>query len=359
MEKQLKEILDDLSKVSGIDGSLIVDGDGNVLCHHMLEESDVSLFGSMAHVITSSSKRLLNAAEQGKIERVLVESREGKVLFLHLGNVNFIVLMESGANLGLVMISAKKAANKIVRITADLFPIVSEELEVPPEIPPEKVELEEEKVEIQHEVEIKSESAEIQAGAEVKAEEVEIQHEAEMEVESAEAQVEEPSVHIPVIKPPISFPELPKDVKVPEGSEERSNLILDIYEAIFLAMSIGASKIMGVAPARGMTKKFLPVESCQKLLDGVSVKSNSTVDFDKIRENAQKIPSDERENEFITDFSKIIHVITEGYGKVMGYDAFRGMVRAEFKMIDDSFGESMEKLGIKEKIHPELAILFK
>ncbi len=355
MEKQLKEILGDLSKVSGIDGSLIVDGDGNVLCHHMLEESDVSLFGSMAHVITSSSKRLLNAAEQGKIERVLVESRKGKVLFLHLGNVNLIVLMESGANLGLVMISAKKAANKIVRITADLFPIVSEELEVPPE----KVELEEEKAKIQHEAEIKSESAEIQAGAEVKAEEVEIQHEAEVEVESAEVQVEEPSVHIPVIKPPISFPELPKDVKVPEGSEERSNLILDIYEAIFLAMSIGASKIMGVAPARGMTKKFLPVESCQKLLDGVSVKSNSTVDFDKIRENAQKIPPDERENEFITDFSKIIHVITEGYGKVMGYDAFRGMIRAEFKMIDDSFGESMEKLGIKEKIHPELAILFK
>lgn len=333
MENQLKEILNDLSKVSGIDGSLIVDSDGNVLCHCMLEEADVSLFGSMVHVITSSSKRLLNAAEQGKIERVLVESREGKALFLHLGNVNFIVLMESGANLGLVMISAKRAADKIARITVDLFPIVSEELEAPPEIHPEKVEVEEERVGIQHEAEIKS--------------------------ESAEAQVEEPSAHIPIIKPPISFPELPKDVKLPEGTKERTNLILDIYEAIFLAMSIGASKIMGVAPARGLTKKFLPVEACQKLLDGVSVKSNSTVDFDKIRENVQKIPSDERENEFIIDFSKIIHVITEGYGKVMGYDAFRGMVRAEFKMIDDSFGESMDELGIKEKIHPELAILFK
>ncbi len=44
-------------------------------------------------------------------------------------------------------------------------------------------------------------------------------------------------------------------------------------------MSIGASKIMGVAPARGLTQKFLPYEECKILLDGVKVKSNSTIDF--------------------------------------------------------------------------------
>ena len=70
---------------------------------------------------------------------------------------------------------------------------------------------------------------------------------------------------IPVIKPPIAFPEIKKVVEIPENKEERADLILDIYEAIFRAMSIGASKIMGVAPARGLTQKFLPSEHCQKV----------------------------------------------------------------------------------------------
>ena len=55
-----------------------------------------------------------------------------------------------------------------------------------------------------------------------------------------------------------------------------------------------------------LTQKFLPLEHCQKLLDGVNVKSNSTIDFKKIRENASKIPIEERESQFIEDFTKII-----------------------------------------------------
>jgi hypothetical protein len=139
---------------------------------------------------------------------------------------------------------------------------------------------------------------------------------------------------------------------------DKSDLILDIYEAIFKAMSIGASKIMGVAPARGLTQKFLPFEQCQKLLDGVNVKSNSTIDFKKIRENASKIPIEERDSQFIEDFTKILEIVTDNYGKVMGYGAFRGMVRPEFKKITDSYGPVIIKLGIANKLHPEISELF-
>ena len=141
--------------------------------------------------------------------------------------------------------------------------------------------------------------------------------------------------------------------------KKEANLILDIYESIFLAMSIGASKIMGVAPARGLIKRFLPVEDCKTILKDVDVKSNSAIDFDKIRENVEDISLDEREKTLITDFSKIIEIITENYGKVMGYGAFRGIVRAEFKVINNSYGKPMDELGIKDKIHPELNDLFK
>ncbi|HSO26178.1 MAG TPA: roadblock/LC7 domain-containing protein, partial [Methanobacteriaceae archaeon] len=179
----------------------------------------------------------------------------------------------------------------------------------------------------------------------------------DLEIESQPEKLKdsEPSkMDLPVIKPPLSFPKLPDSVQVSENPEEKSKLIIDIYEAVLLAMSIGASKIMGTAPARGMLKNSIPYDDCPELLDGVDVRSNSSIQFDIIRKNIDKFPTETRSEKTIDDFTTIISAITEKYGRVMGYDAFRGMIRPEFKKIYDSFGPAMEELGIKEKIHPEL-----
>ena len=415
-ENQLINILIDLNKIEGVESSLISDSNGNVICHSMSRRTDTSLFGPMAHVIISSSKRLLNSTNQCQIERILVESEEGKALFLHLGNVHFILLMEVSANVGFVMVSAKRAALKIVELTKDMVFRKVEET-VFEEVPPKKIELDNpfkedvEHEEIEETVEKITETEDIsktfekgvgskkldaimkssqfksldpeEAGEKLteilKSSEPEIKSESkkavlpiekneiktenepeEIEIlEKAVQKTKEPESSIPVIKPPISLPKLPDDVQIPETSEERINLILDIYESICVAMSIGASKIMGVAPAKGFIKRFLPLGDCKTLLKDVDVKSNSTIDFDKIRENIEDIPSDEREKILIIDFSKIIDVITENYGKVMGYGAFRGIVRTEFKVINNSYGNAMVELEIKDKMHPELTELFK
>jgi predicted regulator of Ras-like GTPase activity (Roadblock/LC7/MglB family) len=422
IENQLMNIINDLGKIKGIEGNLIADNNGNIICHNMSRETDVSLFGSMAHVITGSSKRLLNSTNQGEIQRVLVESHGGKALFLHLGNVYFIVLMEMSANVGLVMVSAKKSAVKIIELTKDMVSIKPTEESYIQEKVPEKTEIDkrikiediskEEAAEIvdnlvetedikeafskvtgTENVEKILESEEIKAldskeaekelikllepkigsSAKISAEkseeikEPELKEELEVEVEieeikpqdKVEKELKEQSTPLPIIKPPISFPKLPENVKIPEDDKERSDLILDIYESLFLAMSIGASKIMGVSPARGLIKRFLPLDDCKSLLNDVDVKSNSAIDFDKIRENAENIPLNERENTLITSFSKIIDIITENYGKVMGYGAFRGIVRSEFKIITAAYGEVMAELKIKDKLHPELKELFK
>jgi predicted regulator of Ras-like GTPase activity (Roadblock/LC7/MglB family) len=434
IKNQLNEILAGLNKIDGVESGLISDNDGNILSHSMSRDSD--LFGPMAHVIISSSKRLLDSANQGLIERVLVESENGKALFFHLENVNLIILMEVSANVGLVLVSAKRAALKIIEITKDVIfeePVTLETEEITFKEPRAEI-LEKEETtkkskidnmiessnlepkEIEKVVKEITETKEIEEAFDqvVGSEELDeimespqfelldpddakeklteildtkiennLDDEAEVEVEPEENAVleeikphielekeveeleiseevadEELESRIPVIKPPISFPTLPDIVQIPENSDERVNLILDIYESIFLAMSIGASKIMGVSPARGLIKRFLPIEDYKTLLKDVEVKSNSAIDFDKIRENTESIPSNERDKTLITDFSKIIDIITENYGKVMGYGAFRGIVRAEFKIINISYGKIMEELGIKDKINPELKELF-
>ena len=392
LKVELERIVNDLGKVDGVEGGLIVDCNGDILGQRILQDIDISLFGPMANVITSSSKRLINSSKQGKIQRVLVESENGKALFLDLGKVHLIVLMKNHANVGLIMVSSKRAAEKILELTKDLEivvaadekivkpqkvvtkPVNKEPLEViEDKIEPVKVEIEALEVEIPDDsrpelipelsseepstsepekLEAKVESSEIKDQEPVQVNEIpenQIIEQLEVPVKAEKT--------IPEIKPPIAFPDIKKVVEIPESVEDRADLILDIYESIFRAMSIGASKIMGVAPARGLTQKFLPLEECKILLDGVKVKSNSTIDFNKIRKNVAKIPVEERESIFTKDFTKIIEVITENYGKVMGYGAFRGMVRPEFRIITDSYGPVMHKLGITEKIHPEMADL--
>jgi predicted regulator of Ras-like GTPase activity (Roadblock/LC7/MglB family) len=393
LKVELERIVNDLGKVDGVEGGLIVDCNGDILSQRILQDIDISLFGPMANVITSSSKRLISSSNQGKIQRVLVESKNGKALFLDLGKVHFIVLMKTHANVGLIMVSSKRAAEKIIELTKDLeivietdeIPVKSqkivskavkeEPLELVKDVVEQKIKVEAEEVEITEDsipdlspelistepsipetekLEAKVELLEVKKQEPVKVSEISeepIKEKLEVPVKTEKS--------IPVIKPPIAFPEIKKVVEIPESVEERADLILDIYESIFRAMSIGASKIMGVAPARGLTQKFLPLEECKILLDGVKVKSNSTIDFKRIRENVVSIPVEERESIFTKDFTKIIEVITENYGKVMGYGAFRGMVRPEFRIITDSYGPVMHQLGITEKIHPEMVDLLK
>ena len=389
LKVELERIVNDLGKVEGVEGALIVDNNEEILSQRILQDVDISLFGPMAHVITSSSKRLLSSSDQGNIQRVLVESKNGKALFLDLGNVHFVVLMKNRANVGLIMVSSKRAAEKIKELTKDLKLVVKSEEKIREPLKVENVIVEEEPVELNTDTK-ESQKIEINKSTEpifevnneslISVHEIEEKSETKTELSESKVEIEPVKVGdstetfpvkeelktqiktektIPVIKPPIAFPEIKKVIEMPDNIGDRADLILDIYEAIFRAMSIGASKIMGVAPARGLTQKFLPLEHCKKLLDGVNVKSNSTIDFNKIRENANKIPLEERESQFTEDFTKIIDVVTENYGKVMGYGAFRGMVRPEFKIIADSYGPAMQKLGITDKMHPEMVELFK
>lgn len=377
---QLEKATQEINQIPDVEGNLIVANNGEILHHHLRVDVDINLFGPMSQVISSSSSRLLNSSDQGTMKRVLLESFGGKALFLTLDNVHLIILMQTLANLGLVMVTAKRSADKIKDLTYDLklttpeTPTQEEVLEHDEPLTPKTkmkvadtdVKLVEKDVEIKIDTKVKETSItelkpELSAESKVKLKDEvspsikdhSITTEKEVVQEDIKSEVEK-SV-IPTVKPPISFPELPEKITIPDDIYKRSELILEIYEAIFLAMALGAAKIMGTAPARGLTKRFLPFEECQTLLNDVDLKSNATIDFSQIKKNVEKIPVTEREKTFIFDFSRIIEIITENYGKVMGYEAFRAMVRPEFQSINQSYGEAMDKLGIKTKLHPEIA----
>lgn len=415
LKLKLKNALTNVENITGVDGTLVVNNQGEIL-YSSLSYADDDLFGSMANIIGSSSEKLLELSKQGSTERVLVESVRGKALFLNMEKAHLVVLTNIKANIGMVILSSKKSAQIIKEI--DEIKLIQDYLEevefepVPENEPataaakleeplkegfaiekPKKAELPQKEVieagvekedikissdvstdassdydKISDEVKIEAENA-INDGIDLEEsiylekipvdssnlEKEVIAEDLEIETKPEKPKDLEPlKMDLPVIKPPLSFPKLPDSVHVSENPDEKSKLVIDIYEAVLLAMSIGASKIMGTAPARGMLKNSIPYDQCPELLEGVDVRSNSSIQFDIIRKNIDKFPIESRSEQTINDFTTIISAITEKYGRVMGYDAFRGMIRPEFKKIYDSFGPAMEELGIKEKIHPEL-----
>ncbi|MCK9151219.1 roadblock/LC7 domain-containing protein [Methanobacterium alcaliphilum] len=398
---KLKKTLEKIESIRGVDGTLVVDNQGEIL-YSNLSSDDVLLFGSMANIISNSSEKLLDLSKKGSIERVLVESSNGKALFLNLEKAHLVLLLGKKTNIGMVILSSKKVAESIKEMEEiKKLPVYIEEVpeieietpvvevgelesvleDVKPDesvihaeisevksettnlelIPPENTEIIEtpEALEITEEPDIDEKSKPLNIEEGISKDSVPFKVEetvfSDDELTDSEEKImEPPETGIPVIKPPLSFPVLPENVVIPENLQERSELIIDIYEAIMLAMSIGASKIMGVSPARGMLKKSLPYDKCPEILNGVDVKSNSALQFEAVRTNLENFPVESRVDQTINDFTTIISAITDNYGRVMGYDAFRGMIRPEFKKIYKSFGPAMEKLGIKEKIHPEL-----
>ena len=120
IEEGLETVLKELDQTKGVEGAIIVNSVGEILKHTLKSSGDLSLFGPMAQVIHSSSQRLLGSAGLGKMEKVLLESKKGKSLFLQLKKVHLIILIEKNANLGMVIMAAHRVSPRIMEITRDM-----------------------------------------------------------------------------------------------------------------------------------------------------------------------------------------------------------------------------------------------
>jgi predicted regulator of Ras-like GTPase activity (Roadblock/LC7/MglB family) len=338
---QFNSILNELNKTKGVTGSIIVDSGGEVLENDLKEKENIDLFGPMAQVINRSSQKLLNSIDMGNIGQVLLESKKGKILFIPVDNVHLIILIQNNAHLGMILRAAYHASKLITNKKN------SSALEAQI-IGPKEVRLEKE-LNSTHKLSEKHSITENKS-SELKVEEVIIENKP-LQENSPPKTPEKGSIEEEVIQSP---PKSGTDILIPENLEDRTKIILDIYEDILSAMAIGASKIMGESPAKGLIKKFLPLNECGELLANVKVKEDGSLDFNMIRKNAEKISIQEREEIFIRDFSHMIGVLTDNFGRVMGYDAFRGMIKPELRVIGDNFRDMMKELKIIQKIHPEI-----
>ncbi|QHN08919.1 roadblock/LC7 domain-containing protein [Methanothermobacter sp. THM-2] len=364
----------------GVEGVIVTDSSGSILYSRGASSGNL---GSMASVMADASGKLLKRAGQGDYQSAVIEFPSGKMVLLN-DALHLLVLADKRSNLGKVILLARRVMKRLsdpeilreleyikeessaagIKSTMELeagFTPQSEGSHISgiPEGDEINVTIAEQKAEAPGQ----EQKAVHDINTGVVHEQVEILRKPEIEKpESLEEKIEKPVMEdrakaslqshtIPEVRPPLSLPEL-KSIDVPSDPEAQKETTLLIYEHILLAMSIGASKIMGVAPAGGMLRKSLPHDECPITLEGVGVLSNASIDFKKLRENISA--AGYNLEEIKRDMEIIITSITENYGRVMGYGAFRGMIRPEFTAIYRAYRDAMDELGITETIHPEL-----
>jgi len=376
----LEEIVGEILEGEGVGGVIVTDSSGSILYSRGASSGNL---GSMASVMADASGKLLKRAGKGDYQSAVIEFPSGKMVLLN-DALHLLVLADKRSNLGKVILLARRVMKRLSdpEILRELEYVKDEssaagikstmELEAGFTPQPEGSHVSGIPGGDEINVTIAEQKAEA-PGQEQKAvhdintgvvhEQVEILRKPEIEKpEPLEEKIEKPVMEdrvkaslqshtIPEVRPPLSLPEL-KSIDVPSDPEAQKETTLLIYEHILLAMSIGASKIMGVAPAGGMLRKSLPHDECPITLEGVGVLGNASIDFKKLRENISA--AGYNLEEIKRDMEIIITSITENYGRVMGYGAFRGMIRPEFTAIYRAYRDAMDELGITETIHPEL-----
>ncbi len=329
--------VDSLHKLQGVVGILIIDDEGNTLSSTLASSIDASLYESMTIALSGSSRELLKYTLQGELEKILIESEKGKIIISRCDDLNLVVISEDQVNLGLLNVEIRRAVRRVR----------GKEVEIPELVTPK---------------EISPAKAPVKAPP-VRPHEEEIPAPPLPEIPELVTLKEAPPAKAPVKAPPVRpkreeipippLPEIPEKIEIPDNPVERARLMLDIYNTLLMSISISASRISGIAPTRGLFKKFLPGGDFP-LLSEVEIKKDVTLDVEKLRSNMEKIPPEERGEYLKENFSTIMNRIVDGYVDVMGYKPLRGMMRKEVRRVMEGYGNAMEELGIKETIPQQL-----
>jgi predicted regulator of Ras-like GTPase activity (Roadblock/LC7/MglB family) len=106
-------ILNNLNKVEGVHGSLIMGKDGIVIAADLGTDADENAIAAVGSQILTSLQSALKRMRMGRFRRFVVTGREGKIIIADAEGAILVVLLDLDANMGLASIEAREAIKAI------------------------------------------------------------------------------------------------------------------------------------------------------------------------------------------------------------------------------------------------------
>ncbi len=107
------EILDQVNKVRGVQGSIVMGKDGMVVASDISSEVKDEAVAAVASQVLGSLQGALKRMDLGTFRRFVVTGSLGRVVMLDAGSALLIALLEPDVNLGLVSVELKRAGERV------------------------------------------------------------------------------------------------------------------------------------------------------------------------------------------------------------------------------------------------------
>jgi predicted regulator of Ras-like GTPase activity (Roadblock/LC7/MglB family) len=107
------QILEELNKTAGINGSMIVGQDGIVIAADLNTNLQDEAVGALAASIVDTVKKSMERLSNEHLKQITVEASKGKLFLTDVGIGILAVTTDPQVNVGLVRLEIKNAAEKI------------------------------------------------------------------------------------------------------------------------------------------------------------------------------------------------------------------------------------------------------
>ncbi len=109
----MRHIVEDLIRVDGVIGSLLVGRDGLVIASTLLEDEDAEVLGAMSAAVFGEIDKATKRIGIGVLVDAIIDAKDGSILLLESRDVILTVVTQRMVNLGLVKMEMRRAAKRI------------------------------------------------------------------------------------------------------------------------------------------------------------------------------------------------------------------------------------------------------
>lgn len=112
--QMLRSVLNELSASADVEGCAVVSLDGLTMASSLMEGMDENRVGAMSAAMLALGEKTSQELGRGGLDQVLVKGSSGYILLVQAGKeAVLIVITNSEAKLGLVLLDTKRAAKSI------------------------------------------------------------------------------------------------------------------------------------------------------------------------------------------------------------------------------------------------------
>lgn len=109
----MRRIVEDLLRVDGVVGSLLVGKDGLVVASTLLDAADAEVLGAMSAAVYSEIDKATKRIGVGGLNDAIINAQDGLIMMLESHDLILVVITQRVVNVGLVKMEMRKAASRI------------------------------------------------------------------------------------------------------------------------------------------------------------------------------------------------------------------------------------------------------